>query len=69
MAGGARKEPRINQALGLTIYCWNLSGGSGASTARDQQKWAPVLRPIARYFEQRMILSANRYPLRRIMRA
>src|SRR6202158_5239063 len=32
-----------------------------AQTARDQQKWAPVLRPIARQLiEERMIFSPNR---------
>jgi len=44
-------------------------GFFAGARARDQQKWAPVLRPIARQLiTWRMIFSANRFPLRRIMR-
>jgi hypothetical protein len=45
------------------------AGFSAITRARDQQKWTPVLRPIARkFFKWRMILSENRFPLFGIMR-
>src|SRR5205807_8321226 len=40
MASEAREAGRINQALGLTIYCSNQAGGTGAPPAEQHHDCA-----------------------------